>query len=103
MCVNSNDNRNSANMSDEGVFTPVQCPDLRLTLSFALPVCQGDDAVRKIKAEFDDTYGQSWHVIVGKHFGSKVTHDSKMFVFFYIEVCRENQEPSARWGLVLLR
>ena len=46
---------------------------------------QGDEAVRKIKAEFDDAYGPSWHVFVGKHFGSKVTHDSKMFTFFYLE------------------
>ena len=47
---------------------------------------QGDDVVRKIKAEFDEAYGTSWHVFIGKHFGSKVTHDSKMFTFFYIEV-----------------
>jgi hypothetical protein len=54
--------------------------------SFNGTMPQGDDVVRKIKAEFDDAYGQNWHVIIGKHFGSKVTHDSKMFVFFYIEV-----------------
>lgn len=41
--------------------------------------------MRKIKAEFDETYGPSWHVFVGKHFGSKVTHDSKAFAFFYLE------------------
>lgn len=44
--------------------------------------------MRKIKAEFDEAYGPSWHVFVGKHFGSKVTHDSKAFAFFYLEVRR---------------
>jgi dynein light chain LC8-type len=46
----------------------------------------GDEVVGKIKEEFDAEYGPHWHVIIGKHFGSKVTHDARMFAFFYIEV-----------------
>lgn len=46
---------------------------------------EADGAVQKIKDVFDSTYGPSWHVVVGKHFGSRVTHDSKNFVFFYLE------------------
>lgn len=46
----------------------------------------GDAIVTKIKEEFDSTYGPYWHVIIGKHFGSKVAHDAKMFAFFYVEV-----------------
>lgn len=46
---------------------------------------QGDQVVAKIKEEFDAKYGPSWHVVIGRHFGSKVTHDAKQFAFFYIE------------------
>lgn len=46
----------------------------------------GDAIVAKIKEEFDTAYGPSWHVIMGKHFGSKVTHDANQFAFFYIDV-----------------
>jgi hypothetical protein len=46
----------------------------------------GDAVVQAIKDEFDATYGASWHVVVGKHFGSKVTHDAKHFAFFYLDV-----------------
>jgi dynein light chain LC8-type len=44
----------------------------------------GDAAVERMRAEFDAAYGPAWHVVVGKHFGAKVTHDAKNFVFFYL-------------------
>jgi len=47
---------------------------------------EGDAVVSRIKEEFDASYGPFWHVIIGKHFGSKVTHDAKQFCFFYLEV-----------------
>lgn len=49
---------------------------------------EGDTVVSKLKAEFDTAYGPNWHVIIGKHFGSRVTHDSKCFAFFYLDVSR---------------
>jgi dynein light chain LC8-type len=44
----------------------------------------GDDAVAAIKADLDATYGSNWHVVAGKNFGSKVTHDARLFTFFYV-------------------
>lgn len=38
-----------------------------------------------MKEEFDTKYGPSWHVIIGKHFGGKITHDANQFAFFYID------------------
>ena len=44
---------------------------------------EGDGVVESMKDSLDKTYGATWHVVVGKHFGSKVTHEAKMFCFFY--------------------
>ncbi|XP_042416071.1 dynein light chain 1, cytoplasmic-like [Zingiber officinale] len=38
-----------------------------------------------IKKEFDARYGQSWHCIVGRNFGSFVTHESKHFIYLYVD------------------
>lgn len=38
-----------------------------------------------LKKEFDLRFQPSWHCIVGRHFGSYVTHESAGFVYFYIE------------------
>jgi len=35
-----------------------------------------------IKREFDRRYGPTWHCIVGRDFGSFVTHESKHFIYF---------------------
>lgn len=35
--------------------------------------------------EFDGVYGPAWHCIVGKSFGSFVTHSSGGFVYFSVE------------------
>lgn len=37
-----------------------------------------------VKREFDKLYYPNWHCIVGKHFGSYVTHESKHYVYFYV-------------------
>lgn len=37
-----------------------------------------------LKKELDQLYGPTWHVIVGKSFGSYVTHEQGYFVYFYI-------------------
>lgn len=36
-----------------------------------------------IKKEFDKKYSPSWHCIVGKNFGSNVSHETKHFINFY--------------------
>lgn len=37
-----------------------------------------------IKKEFDKKYGPTWHCVVGRNFGSYVTHETKNFVYFYL-------------------
>jgi len=42
------------------------------------------DIAAQIKKEFDRRYGPTWHVVVGKNFGSYVTHETKHFIYFYV-------------------
>jgi hypothetical protein len=37
-----------------------------------------------IKKEFDKKHGPTWHAIVGRSFGSYVTHETKHFIYFYL-------------------
>ena len=43
------------------------------------------DIAKYIKNTFDTEFGQNWHCIVGKQFGSAATHDSKHYLYFYID------------------
>ncbi|CAA2969486.1 dynein light chain 1, cytoplasmic [Olea europaea var. sylvestris] len=38
-----------------------------------------------LKKEFDSTYGPAWHCIVGKSFGSYVTHSVGGFLYFSMD------------------
>ncbi|KAL1924574.1 uncharacterized protein VTP21DRAFT_4228 [Calcarisporiella thermophila] len=42
------------------------------------------DIAAHIKREFDKKYGSTWHCIVGRSFGSYVTHETKHFIYFYL-------------------
>lgn len=42
------------------------------------------DIATFLKKELDQLYGPTWHVIVGKSFGSYVTHEQGFFSYFYI-------------------
>ena len=42
------------------------------------------DIAAYIKKEFDKDHSPTWHCIVGKSFGSYVTHETKNFIYFYI-------------------
>ncbi|AFZ80367.1 dynein light chain 1, putative [Theileria equi strain WA] len=42
------------------------------------------DIAAHIKKEFDKTYSPTWHCIVGRSFGSYVTHEKDHFIYFYI-------------------
>eukprot|EP00540_Astrosyne_radiata_P022599 CAMPEP_0116851136 /NCGR_PEP_ID=MMETSP0418-20121206/16542_1 /TAXON_ID=1158023 /ORGANISM="Astrosyne radiata, Strain 13vi08-1A" /LENGTH=137 /DNA_ID=CAMNT_0004483099 /DNA_START=40 /DNA_END=454 /DNA_ORIENTATION=+ len=42
------------------------------------------DVAAYIKREFDKKHGPTWHVIVGRNFGSYVTHETKHFIYFYL-------------------
>lgn len=45
---------------------------------------KGLEFTEKIKEEFDSRWGPHWHVIIGRNFGSFVTHESKHFIYFYL-------------------
>lgn len=36
-----------------------------------------------IKEDFKLRYGGTWHCVVGRDFGSYVTHESKHYIYFY--------------------
>ncbi|EEB06619.2 dynein light chain Dlc2 [Schizosaccharomyces japonicus yFS275] len=42
------------------------------------------DIATFIKREFDKRYSPTWHCIVGRNFGSFVTHESRHFIYFYL-------------------
>lgn len=49
------------------------------------PAMGSRDIAGAVKKEFDRLYGPSWHCIVGKAFGSFVTHEANCFIFFYLD------------------
>ena len=42
------------------------------------------DIAGYIKKEFDRRFGPTWHCVVGRNFGSYVTHETKHFIYFYV-------------------
>ncbi|KAJ7518770.1 hypothetical protein O6H91_20G007600 [Diphasiastrum complanatum] len=42
------------------------------------------DIAAYIKKEFDRKHNPTWHCIVGRNFGSYVTHETKHFIYFYL-------------------
>ena len=44
----------------------------------------GKDVAAYIKKEFDKKYQPTWHCVVGRNFGSYVTHETGHFIYFYI-------------------
>ena len=43
------------------------------------------DIVVHIKKEFDKKYSPTWHCTMGRNFGSYVTHETKHFIYFYLD------------------
>ena len=46
-----------------------------------------------IKKEFDKKYDPTWHCIVGRSFGSYMTHEEKYFILFFLN----------QYGILLLK
>ncbi|GAA5952639.1 hypothetical protein JCM3765_002229 [Sporobolomyces pararoseus] len=42
------------------------------------------DIAAYIKRDFDKRYGPTWHVVVGKSFGSFCTHETNNFLYWYM-------------------
>ncbi|KAB8304440.1 hypothetical protein DID88_008893 [Monilinia fructigena] len=45
------------------------------------------DIAQYVKKAFDEKRGPTWHCIVGRNFGSFVTHETKHFIYFYLGHC----------------
>ncbi|CAH8448767.1 unnamed protein product [Dicrocoelium dendriticum] len=43
------------------------------------------DIATHVKKFMDEKYGPTWHCVVGKQFGSYVTHESNNFIYFYLD------------------
>lgn len=44
----------------------------------------GLECAETIKVEFDQRWSPHWHCVIGRNFGSFVTHETKSFIFFYL-------------------
>ncbi|VDO01001.1 unnamed protein product [Rodentolepis nana] len=42
------------------------------------------DIAAHVKKAFDREFGPTWHCIVGRNFGSYVTHEARHFIYFYM-------------------
>jgi dynein light chain LC8-type len=52
---------------------------------FLFFICVGLEVAENIKKQFDERWSPYWHVIVGRNFGSFVTHETRMFLYFYLD------------------
>ncbi|KOM43607.1 dynein light chain, cytoplasmic-like [Vigna umbellata] len=56
-----------------------------LSLSTPSPKLSNTLIARALKKEFDTKYGLAWHCVVGKSFGSFVSHTGGGFIYFSID------------------
>ncbi|CAH8529759.1 unnamed protein product [Heterobilharzia americana] len=42
------------------------------------------DIATYVKQHFDRKYGRTWHCIVGKQYGSDVSHEERSFIYFFL-------------------
>lgn len=77
---------------------PGRGPPVSRALGFIRPRCSpAAPPPADIKKEFDKKYGPTWHCIVGRNFGSYVTHETKHFLYFYLgQVRRRVAAPPSR-------
>uniref|UniRef100_A0A0D6R3N2 Dynein light chain n=2 Tax=Araucariaceae TaxID=25664 RepID=A0A0D6R3N2_ARACU len=70
----------SADMSEEMQQEAIECASQAL-IKHAVE----KDVAAYIKKEFDKRHSPTWHCIVGRNFGSYVTHETKHFIYFYLD------------------
>lgn len=63
---------------------PMQDEAVRVALTALDKFNIEKDIAAYIKKEFDKKYAPTWHCIVGRNFGSYVTHETKHFIYFYL-------------------
>ncbi|CAL6327120.1 unnamed protein product [Bathycoccus prasinos] len=69
----------SADMKEEVIQDAVDCAKIALE-RYEIE----KDIAAYIKKEFDKKYQPTWHCVVGRNFGSYVTHETGHFIYFYI-------------------
>ncbi|CAH8821494.1 unnamed protein product [Trichobilharzia szidati] len=42
------------------------------------------DVASHLKQYFNLKYGRTWHCIVGKQFGSDISHEERCFIYFFL-------------------
>eukprot|EP00210_Caulerpa_lentillifera_P005596 g5353.t1 len=47
------------------------------------------DIAAYIKKRFDELYGATWHCVVGRGFGSFITHEANHFIYFYMKASKQ--------------
>eukprot|EP00210_Caulerpa_lentillifera_P009223 g8792.t1 len=47
------------------------------------------DIAAYIKKRFDEVHGPTWHCIVGRGFGSFITHEANSFIYFYMKASKQ--------------
>ncbi|GAA5933059.1 hypothetical protein JCM3775_005301 [Rhodotorula graminis] len=70
----------SADMSDEMQEVAIQVATEAMQVADA----EEKDIAAHIKRDFDKRYGPTWHVVVGKNFGSYCTHETGNFLYWYM-------------------
>jgi len=76
------------------VKTPVDMPDDILKDAITITINElnmhagnfdtNDMIAKTIKEYMDKTWEPQWHVTIGRNFGSKITHETRRFLYFYI-------------------
>lgn len=61
-----------------------QLPQQQHTVTHSVSFSRSQDIAAYIKKEFDKKYNPTWHCIVGRNFGSYVTHETRHFIYFYL-------------------
>ncbi|GAA5850083.1 hypothetical protein JCM9279_004905 [Rhodotorula babjevae] len=70
----------SADMSDDMQEVAIQVATEAMQVADA----EEKDIAAHIKRDFDKRYGPTWHVVVGKNFGSYCTHETGNFLYWYM-------------------
>ncbi|KAG4305152.1 hypothetical protein PORY_001322 [Pneumocystis oryctolagi] len=79
----------SVDMSDQMKIDAIDCgmyfsQILISNLRIAIFAMEKYNVEKDIAAHFDKKFGTTWHCIVGRNFGSYVTHETKHFIYFYL-------------------
>ncbi|KAL3812922.1 hypothetical protein ACJIZ3_014190 [Penstemon smallii] len=93
--ISSTDDRRSSSGSNPGKKVVIKSADMnediqKEAVEVAIAAFEKysveKDVAENIKKVFDKKYGPTWHCIVGKNFGSYVTHETNHFVYFYLDM-----------------